>query len=150
MPLLPIEHHLQQVETGCLAACVQTVLAHLKIESSQHQLNRILGLTSLGVPFSQITRVERFGVTVTLVTGEEPQIREQIDLGNPVIVPVLTGQLDYWHGEDTQQAITVVGYNDTAFLINDSAFAETPQSAGWIEFMLAREIYNDVYAIITR
>lgn len=103
----------------------------------------------MGIPFSQITRIERLGVIVTLAVGEEPEIRQQIDRGNPVIVPVLTGQLDYWDNENTQHAVTVIGYDDTSFLINDPAFDEFPKRAGWIEFMLAREVYDDVYALIT-
>jgi len=150
MPLLPVEHYIQESENGCLAACIQSILAHLQINQTQRQLNRILRLTSLGVPFSQITRVERLGVTVTLAQGEEPAIREQIDSGNPVIVPVLTGQLDYWNKENTQHAITIVGYNDTSVFINDPVFDTSPQQAGWLELMLAGEVYDNAYAIITR
>ena len=104
----------------------------------------------MGVPFSQITRIERLGVSVTLAAGEEAAVRAQIELGNPVIVPLLTGQLAYWQNENTQHAVTVIGYDESGLFLNDPAFDQAPQRAGWLEFMLAREIYDDRYAIITR
>lgn len=150
MPLLPIEHRLQESEAGCLAACVQSVLSFYQIQQSQRQLNRILGLPSLGIPFSQITNVERIGVSVMLDMGEESAIQAQLDIGNPVIVPVLTNQLSYWGNEKTQHAITVIGYDERSVFINDPAFDTAPQTAGWLEFMLARDIYDYIYATITR
>lgn len=149
MHLLPIENRIQEAENGCLAACVQSVLAYLNIEQSQHQLNRILGLTSMGVPFSQITRIERLGVTVSMLNGEEDAIKAQLDMGHPLIYPVLTNQLSYWNEVDTQHAITVVGYDDDSIFVNDPAFDEAPMRIGWIELLLACEIYDYAFATIT-
>lgn len=47
-PLLPIEHRQQEDDAGCLAACVQMVLAHLGVTVSQTELNRLFELTPLG------------------------------------------------------------------------------------------------------
>lgn len=149
MHLLPVENRIQEAENGCLAACVQAVLAYRNIEQSQRQLNRMLGLTSMGVPFSQITRVERLGVTVNILKGEEDVIKAQLDRGHPLIYPVLTNQLNYWGEANTQHAITVVGYDADSIFVNDPAFDEAPLSIGWIELLLACEIYDYAFATVT-
>src|SRR5688500_9739580 len=56
MPLLSIDHRPQEYAVGCLTACAQMALAHLGSTQSQRQLNRLLGLTSLGTPQSRIKR----------------------------------------------------------------------------------------------
>ena len=150
MLLLPIEHRKQEAEYGCLAACVQSVLASLNINQSQRRLNRILGLTSLGVPFSQITRIERLGVTVSIQSGVEAEIKAQLDSGHPLIYPILTGQLHYWHEINVQHAITVVGYDGNSLLVNDPAFDDAPRQVGWIELLLACEDYDYAFDTITR
>lgn len=150
MPLLPIEHRTQETENGCLAASVQSVLAYFNITQSQRRLNRILGLTSLGVPFSHIARVEQLGVNVTILYGEENRIREQLDMERPLIYPVQTGQLHYWNKINVQHAITVIGYDNEYLFVNDPAFDVAPQKIGWIELLLAGEIYDYTFATISR
>jgi len=65
-PSLPIEHYPQEEEAGCLAACAQMVLAGLGITLSQPELNQLFELTPLGVPLSRLTRLDQYGVKVTL------------------------------------------------------------------------------------
>jgi hypothetical protein len=42
------------------------VLAGLGVTVSQAELNRLFELTPLGVPLSRLTRIDSYGVTVTI------------------------------------------------------------------------------------
>jgi hypothetical protein len=92
---LAIEHHPQEVDAGCLAACVQMALSHLGVVASQQALNRLLGLTPAGVPASRLARLKRHGVQVTLRQGTLDNLRRAVDRGLAPIVFVCTGQLPY-------------------------------------------------------
>jgi len=101
MPTLPIEHIPQENEAGCLAACSQMVLQFLGIRKSQRNLNRLFQLTSFGVPFSRLTRLERFGVVVSIETfGHEHELIHAIDQQIASIVFLRTNHLPYrkWIG----------------------------------------------------
>ena len=67
--LLAIEHRPQEVDAGCLAACVQMALAHLGITVSQKALNRLFKLTPAGVPVSRLVRLECYDIRVTMLRG---------------------------------------------------------------------------------
>jgi hypothetical protein len=56
---LRIKYYPQEVEVGCLAACIQMALHHLGLRTSQTDLNRLLELTPAKVcrPSSSYTLV---------------------------------------------------------------------------------------------
>jgi len=96
MPLLKLEHIPQEVESGCLAACVQMVLKHYGLDYSQTDLNRLFDLTPLGVPYSRLKRLSQYDVQAKILTGDLPDIVHLITQGQPPILFVGTGQLSYW------------------------------------------------------
>jgi ABC-type bacteriocin/lantibiotic exporter with double-glycine peptidase domain len=147
--LLPVEHRIQEAGAGCLAACAQMVLRHVGLEQSQRHLNQLLGLTSIGVPYTNITRLTGLGVQVAMLVGDEAQLKQAIDLHLPVIAFLFTGDLPYWQA-NTPHAVVVVGYDDTHLYLNDPAFAIAPQSVQWDAFMLAWSEMDYAYAAITR
>lgn len=71
-------------------------LSYLGIEHSQRHLNRLLGLTTIGIPYTNLLRLESLGVQVTVDAGNERQLQQAIDQGLPVIAFLFTGELPYW------------------------------------------------------
>jgi len=147
MHFLRVPHRLQEEDTGCLAACAQMVLDYLGIGISQAALNRLLGLTSIGTPYSNIRRLTALGVKVNIHSGDENDLRAAIDNSMPPVAFVKTGDLPYWQG-NTSHAVLLVGYDDEAVYINDPIFASAPQRVGWDEFMLAWDHLDNCYALI--
>jgi ABC-type bacteriocin/lantibiotic exporter with double-glycine peptidase domain len=143
-----VPHKTQEEDKGCLAACTQMVLAHLGVKQSQRALNRLFSLTSIGVPFSNIRRIAKLGLTVALKTGNEDDLRRAIDQGLPPVVFVFTGALSYW-AANTSHALVVVGYDEAGFFLNDPVFGNAPQYALLKEFMLAWSEHNYSFALIS-
>ncbi len=150
MPTLPIKHIPQENESGCLAACSQMVLHSWGINKSQRVLNHLFQLTSFGVPFSRLTRLQQFGVTTTInLFGDERSMIDAIDQQVAPIVFLRTQPLPYWQA-DTQHAVVVVGYDDSHFLLNDPAFKQAPLPVPMVSFLLAWDGLDYAYALITR
>ena len=148
-PLLPIEHHPQEEEAGCLAACAQMVLAGLGITLSQAELNQLFGLTPLGVPLSRLKRLDLHGINVAIHrNGTLDDLTQAINQNIPPIVFIRTGQLSYWQ-EDTQHALVVRGYDGPHLLVNDPAFPDAPQTVLADELMLAWDEFDNAYALLT-
>lgn len=93
--LLSVPHRQQEDDVGCLAACAQMVLDYLGIDEPQATLNRLLGLTSIGTPYSNIRRLTALGLSVDLKRGAEDDLRVAIDSSSPPVVFVKTGDLPY-------------------------------------------------------
>lgn len=149
MRLLKIKHYPQEFEVGCLAACAQMVLESLGLMYVQRGLHQLFEPTSLGVPFSRIARLQRYGLQIDLKQGDLPDILQVIDQDIPPIIFLRTGDLDYWHA-DVQHAVVVVGYDDNDMLLNDPAFPTAPQRVLVDEVMLAWDELDNFYALVTR
>lgn len=148
-PLLPTEHHPQEEDAGCLAACAQMALAGLGISLSQSELNQLFELTPLGVPLSRLTRLDQYGVKATIHRhGTRDDLIQAVDQNIPPIVFIRTGQLSYWQ-EDTQHALVVRGYDGPHFLVNDPAFPDGPQTVLVDELILAWDEFDNAYALLT-
>ena len=143
--LLSVEHYVQEVGTGCLAACAKMVLHYVGIEQSQRSLNQLLGLSSLGVPYTNLTRL---GIHVDIQTGNETQVEQALNHNLPVISFLLTGDLHYWQ-DNTSHAVVIVGYDDTDFYLNDPSFTIAPQRVQRNEFLLAWGEMDYAYATMT-
>ncbi|MFN8488320.1 MAG: peptidase C39 family protein [Caldilineaceae bacterium] len=148
--LLPIEHYSQEEKAGCLAACTQMVLKYLGISSQQRHLNRLFELGEIGVQFSRLERLTRYGVKVSIQTGDEHKLKEAIDQGVPPILFVRTSQLTTYWQTDVRHALLVIGYDDTYLYLNDPAFPDAPKQVPLDEVMLAWLEFDYVYALITR
>ncbi|HRQ38376.1 MAG TPA: C39 family peptidase [Chloroflexota bacterium] len=149
MPVLPVRHVPQENEAGCLAACSQMVLRFLGIKKSQRALNHLFQPTAFGVPFSRLTRLQRFDVVVSIrLFGDDRSLIQAIDQQTPAIVFVRTRPLPYWQA-DTQHAIIIVGYDDAHFLVNDPAFKQSPLTVPTTSLLLAWDGMDYAYALIT-
>jgi ABC-type bacteriocin/lantibiotic exporter with double-glycine peptidase domain len=150
MPTLPVEHFPQEKEAGCLAACAQMTLDFLGIRKSQRSLNRLFQLTSFGVPFSRLVRLQQFGVSILINTfGDENELIGAIEQNRSPIVFLRTRFLPYWQA-DTQHAVVVIGYDHNYFLVNDPAFKQAPQPISITSFLLAWNDMDYAYALVTR
>ncbi len=147
MPLLKLKHSPQEVESGCLAACVQMVLQHYGLHYSQTDLNRLFDLTPLGVPYSRLKRLSQYGVQVKILTGDLPDIVRMVTQGQPPILFVQTGQLSYW-SDDIRHTIVVVGYDGDTIFLHDPAFADAPKRVKPAELMLAWDEFDNTYAVL--
>ena len=143
--LLPVEHCTQEHEAGCLAACGQMVLRFMGIEQSQHRLNQLLGLTSIGAPYTNITRLAQLDVRITIATGDQLRLQQSIEQNLPTIAFLFTGELPYWQ-ENTPHAVVVVGFDETNCFVNDPAFHDAPQVVPWGDFWLAWGEMDYTYA----
>lgn len=146
--LLNLPHSLQEDEAGCLAACAQMVLRHLGMSQTQTSLNNLLGLTSIGIPYSNLRRLADFHLTVIIQVGDESDVRSAIDQNQPIIAFVMTDDLPYWV-DNTSHAVVVVGYDETSVMLNDPAFAAAPQSVAWNDFLLAWSEHDFTYALVS-
>ncbi len=146
---LTIEHRPQEVDAGCLTACVQMALAHLDITVSQKTLNRLLELTPAGVPVSRLVRLERYGVRVELLRGTLDDLIHTVDQDMPPIVFVSTDPLPYW-SSNAQHALLISGYDGDDLLINDPAFPTAPQQVNAASFCLAWDEFDNRYAVLGR
>lgn len=147
--LLPVEHSLQEVGAGCLAACAKMVLHYMGIEQSQRSLNQMLGLSSLGVPYTNLTRLTRLGIHIAIHVGNETQIEQAIDQNLPIIAFLLTGDLHYWQ-DNTPHAVVIVGYDEKDFYVNDPSFTIAPQRVQRDEFLLAWGEMDYAYAAMRK
>jgi len=147
--LLPILHSVQEEGAGCLAACAQMVLAHLGIERTQAELNRLLGLTAIGTPYRNIERLAGLGLTVALRSGSDIDLRAAIDDGTPPILFLMTGDLPYWQ-DNISHAVLSVGYDETSVMLADPMFPTSPQLTTWDELLLAWGEHDYAYATVTR
>lgn len=151
MSLLQVEHYQQHNETACLAACAYMVIKYfgLPFPFSQSKLHQQFDPTPLGVPFSRLMRLVKYGINFSLATGELSTIIKNIDNGRPLIIFVRTGELSYWQ-TDTQHAVVIVGYDGRDILLNDPAFEDGPQRASIDEVMLAWDEMDNFYATLSQ
>lgn len=148
MRILDVPHKQQENEVGCLAACAQMVLAYWGMDESQARLNRLFGLTSIGVPFSNIERLGSSDVSVDLQSGKETDLSEILADGKPIIAFLMTKDLPYWV-DNISHAVVVVGYDGEYCLLNDPVFKDAPQRVYWADFMLAWGEHDYAYALVT-
>lgn len=124
--------HIQQSTEGyCLPACVQMVLAYWGLQRSEAAIRRVLGTRAFGTPSFAVERLRELGVQVVYREWTIPQWLTALDAGQPVILFLRTGFLDYWQ-EDVAHAVVAVGYeeNHRAWL-HDPALPTGPVAASW-------------------
>lgn len=127
------------------------ILDYLQIPYRYERLLKLLNVRSFGSIFSHLQQLERLGVRVQILYGNDiSELQACLDLGLPPIVFLDTGPLDYW-AETTSHAVMVIGIdiaantvtvhdpyiNEPAKVINRIAFEEA-----WIEQLMQ-------YAIIS-
>lgn len=148
-PLKLTVGHLHQPEPGeCLAACAAMVLTYRKIPTNYHRLFKLLQIQKgYGAPFYNIQALTQLHLDVLYRQGTLHDLYHFLQSGNPVIVPVSTGELPYWP-ESTDHAVVVVGMDAQSIYLNDPAFATAPIQVGLGDFDLAWLERDEYFAVL--
>lgn len=129
--ILALPHIQQSAEGYCLLACVRMVLAHLGLKHSEVKVIRTLNVQEFGTPSFAIRRLTALGLQVTYREWSMSQLLDALEAGQPVILFVRTGFLDYWQ-EDVAHAVVAVGaQEDQQFWIHDPALSTGPSIVSW-------------------
>lgn len=139
--IISISHFQQSTDGYCLPACARMVLAYLGMEYAEDEISRILGTKEFGTPSFAIQKLTRLQLQVVYREWSVAELLSTLDAGQPIIVFVRTGFLDYWQ-EDFAHAVVVVGATqDKQFWVHDLAQSKGPLTvlwdgllAGWAEF----------------
>jgi ABC-type bacteriocin/lantibiotic exporter with double-glycine peptidase domain len=147
-PWLPVSHQRQRHSADCLAACAAMVLDYLKRPVGYDRLINLLDVTpDLGAPASNIKRLAELGVSVTYRSGVWDDLAEHVGQGLPCIAFVHTTHLGYW-SQAAQHAVVVVGLDEQRVYLDDPFFDTAPQTVSRLEFELAWDEMDNVYAVI--
>jgi ABC-type bacteriocin/lantibiotic exporter with double-glycine peptidase domain len=148
-PLLPISHCKQRHQSDCLAACAAMVLNYLDWPIPYNQLIERLNITpKVGAPASNIKRLADPNLSVKYGPGTIDDLSQHLAQGIPCITFVNTIHLSYWD-EIVRHALVVVGMDDQIIYLNDPFFDKAPQTVSRLEFELAWDEMDNLYAIIT-
>ncbi len=147
-PWLPVPHRKQRHRADCLAACAAMALDYLGITVSYPSLLQLLDITpDLGAPASNIRRLSALGISVTYSSGTLHALTEHLAQRRPCIAFVYTTHLSYW-SEATRHAVVIVGMNERLVYLNDPFFDIAPQVVARLEFALAWDEMDNIYAVL--
>jgi ABC-type bacteriocin/lantibiotic exporter with double-glycine peptidase domain len=128
---ISLRHFQQSAEGYCLPACGQMVLNYLGLKLSENAIAETLGTQEFGTPSFAVQHLTAFNVRVDYHEWSIPQLLIAIQSGQPVIVFVRTGFLDYWT-EDLAHAVVIVGATESQnFSVHDPALATGPTTVSW-------------------
>lgn len=130
---LTVPHCKQEQRSSCLAACVRMVLAHYGHICSENELRQLLGTGSQGTRARDVARVASLGFDVQLRFSSLADLGAALIAGNPPIVFLDTGSLDYW-SIDCAHVAVLVGMESAAVSLNDPFFDSAPQKASLAGF----------------
>ena len=124
------------------------VLDYLGKSVDYTALLKTLQIKSIGALRQNITRLERYGVSVTYGESDLHSIAQHLQRAHPVIAFVDTAELPYWH-YGCNHAVVIVGFGDDIVILNDPAFADATQHVSAGDFELAWLNSDNVCAVIT-
>lgn len=151
MPLLPVLYQSQRSESDCLAACASMVLDYLEIPHRYERLLSLLKVRSYGTSFSNLRFLERLGVDVQVLYGNDIQeLKACLDIGLPPIVFLDTGFLMYWP-DRTSHAVVVIGIDSEAntVTVHDPYINEPAKEINLISFEAAWISRSMQYAVVS-
>jgi ABC-type bacteriocin/lantibiotic exporter with double-glycine peptidase domain len=119
-----------------MAACARMVLAFHGLALPEADLRQLLETKASGTVARNLLRVASLGYDVRVVASNLAQLRDAINAGQPPIVFVDTGQLDYWQSGCSHVAV-VVGIDDATVWLNDPFFDSSPQHTSLGSFLRA-------------
>lgn len=143
--------HIDQEHSGeCLAVCADMVLLHIGQRKRRWRLHRLLKIQSeYGTPFYNIRNLRRLGVRVRFYDNASFEtIQQELEQGNPCIVPVLANEFPHWPDEIVQHAIVVVGMDEKFVWIHDPMVTKAPFAVSAGDFDLAWFGMNERLAVI--
>jgi hypothetical protein len=134
------------------------MLTALGDEVDFDRLVQRLDISSAGGFFFNIDRLSSWSFTVEHSRGTLETLRQYLEAGQPIIVPVDTELLPYWvmrrdvsmEERITDHAVVVVGMDDQYIYVNDPDFAEAPQMVELTWFYDAWQNFRLRYAVIRR
>ena len=146
--LLNVPQYEQAHAGSCLPACVRMILAFWQYEISEEALAELFGTQQFGTPAPRIHRLEQLNFSVIYESGTLSTIATYLNRTIPCLVFLKTGDLPYWHGENTAHVVVVVGFNEETISVNDPAFTKAPQNIPLDYFLLAWSEFDHRYAVI--
>jgi len=147
---LSVEHVQQHQDGECLAACAAMLLNFAGISISYKRLLKVLEIEpGLGTPSFKIRNLLRLGIKVDYRQGLIEDLRNHLQLGQPCIVFLRTGDLPYWH-RSIEHAVVLVGIDDEHVYLNDPAVVLSPMQVSLGDFDLAWLERDEMYAVLTR
>jgi ABC-type bacteriocin/lantibiotic exporter with double-glycine peptidase domain len=150
IPPLPLSRLSQQGAADCLAACAAMALAYTEQTMPYTELVKLLKIGPIGAPRRNILNLTSRGIAVTYREANLTILAETyLQVGEPVIVFVDTGELHYW-STATNHAIIVVGLDEENVVALDPAFSDSALTIPHDEFQLAWLNCDYACAIIHR
>jgi len=126
------------------------VLAHLNLEYSEAEIRQVLGAQEFGTPSFAVRRLTTLGLRVIYHEWSILQLLTALDVGQPIILFVRTGFLDYWQG-DVAHAVVVVGAREGQQVwLHDPALPAGPLVVSWNGLLAAWAEFGYRDAVITR
>ena len=154
MTSLPVLHQIQHEQADCLVACAAMVLEYCGISYQYSRLSRLLKTRKQGTVFGNLVLLRKLGVDVQVSESNDfdniSLITASIKDSNPLIVAVLTSELQTYWTERALHAVVVVGIDGPNVMINDPVFEKAPQIVPINEFLIAWGEQDYRYAILTK
>jgi ABC-type bacteriocin/lantibiotic exporter with double-glycine peptidase domain len=147
---LEVPHLKQRHPSDCMAACAAMVLDYLKRPIPYERLLGWLEIDpKIGAPAARIRRLAGLVGRVIYRSGTLKDITESLRLGLPPIAFVHTLQLGYW-ARNTRHAVVVIGIDEVGdkIRLNDPFFDNAPQAISLLEFQLAWDEMDNLYAVL--
>jgi uncharacterized protein YvpB len=103
----------------------------------------------IGAPAAKIQQLKGLVRRIVYRSGTLKDITDSLKKGLPPIAFIHTLQLSYW-ARNTRHAVVVTGIDETGdrITLNDPFFETAPQSVSRLEFQLAWDEMDNLYAVL--
>jgi ABC-type bacteriocin/lantibiotic exporter with double-glycine peptidase domain len=112
------------------------VLAHHGQSVPEADLRHLLRSKASGTPARNLLAAVALGLEIQLGASNLAQVRAALAAGEPPIVFLDTGALEYW-SIDCAHTAAVVGVDVTTVYLNDPFFDSAPQQTSLVNFLKA-------------
>jgi len=107
-----------------------------------------LKVQDFGAPFSNLRRLDRFGVNVIIKNGDFDQLYRELSRNHPCIASVQTAELPHWNKQRSEHAVVVVGMDQQHIYLNDPGSPIGRLQVPRGDFDLAWLEQDELYAVI--
>lgn len=125
---LNVPHFQQEFEYSCVAACVRMVLAHYGDIRSEAELRLLLDTQPTGTRAGNVMRLSGSAFEVYLRPSNLAELQKVLAVGQPPIVFLKTGALEYWSVDIFHTAV-LSGLDALSVALHDPYFPTAPQPA---------------------
>ena len=123
---LNVPHFRQELEYACVAACARMVLAHYGDVRTEAELRSLLDTRPTGTPARNVMRLSSSEFEVYLRPSNLAELQQVLAAGQPPIVFLQTGGLEYWSMDIFHTAV-LVGLDAATAALHDPYFTAAPQ-----------------------